>query len=191
MEKLIADAYEKVGVNGIVDFEESADINDSIEYTDGMQIDSGYASPYFINTDKNTCELDNVLVVVFSDKLTELKQVIQVADDAVRNSKSLLIIAPKIESQILRFLILNNDKLKAAAVVSPNHGVFRDIILNDLRLTLGETMTCDKIILNKDTSVFSGCLPIKDKIDLQITDINNKMNSGTLSEFEKLFHKKD
>ena len=188
--KLIADAYDKVGKHGIVDFEESADITDSIEYTDGMQIESGYASPYFINTDKNTCELENVLVKVFDEKLTELKQVIGVADEAVRNNKALLIIAPKIESQILRFLILNNDKLKAAAVVSPNHGLFRDVVLNDLKVILGNSMTCEKVTLLKDSTIFSGCNSDKEACEIQIQDINNKLNVSTLSEFEKIFHKK-
>ena len=70
---LIADAYQKVGKEGVVNFEESNDITDSIIYTDGMQLDNGYCSPYFINTDKNTCDLENVYVAIINEKLTENK----------------------------------------------------------------------------------------------------------------------
>lgn len=71
--KLIAEAYQKVGKEGVVNFEESNDITDSIVYTTGMQLDNGYASPYFINSDNNTCELENVYIAIIHEKLTRTK----------------------------------------------------------------------------------------------------------------------
>ena len=128
--KLIAEAYQKVGKEGVVNFEESNDITDSIVYTTGMQLDNGYASPYFINSDNNTCELENVYIAISPDKLTELKQILPYAEHALKLGKeldrkmSMLVIAPKIESQIIKFLLMNNEQLPSCAIVTPNHGIY-------------------------------------------------------------------
>ena len=194
--KLIADAYQKVGKEGVVNFEESNDITDSIVYTTGMQLDNGYASPYFINSDNNTCELENVYIAISNEKLTELKQILPYAEHALKLGKeldrkmSMLVIAPKIESQIIKFLLLNNDQLSSCAIVTPNHGIYRDIILDDIKSILGDKLVCDKVEVSKDNTVLIGGNSIKEDVDKKIEDIRRKLNSKSLSEFEVLFHKK-
>ena len=194
--KLIADAYQKVGKEGVVNFEESNDITDSIVYTDGMQLESGYYSPYFINTDNNTCELENVYVAIIEEKLTEIKQIQPYAEHAIKLGKeldrkmSMLVIAPKIESQIIKFLVMNQDVLPSCGIITPNHSIYRDIILDDLRDILGDKLVCDKVEISKDNSVLIGCNSIKDKVDKKVEDIRKKLTSKSLSEFEILFHKK-
>ena len=194
--KLIAEAYQKVGKEGVVNFEESNDITDSIVYTTGMQLDSGYSSPYFINSDNNTSELENVYIAIINEKLTELKQILPHAEYALKLGKeldrkmSMLVIAPKIESQIIKFLIMNNDQLQSCAIVTPNHGIYRDIILDDIKSIVGDTLICDKVEVSKDNTILIGGNSIKEEVDKKIEDIRKKLNSKSLSEFEIIFHKK-
>lgn len=194
--KLIAEAYQKVGKEGVVNFEESNDITDSIIYTTGMQLDNGYASPYFINSDNNTCELENVYIAISTEKLTELKQILPYAEHALKLGKeldrkmSMLVIAPKIESQIIKFLLMNNEQLSSCAIVTPNHGIYRDIILDDIKSILGDKLICDKVEVSKDNTVLIGGSPIQSDVDKKIEEIRKKLNSKSLSEFEVIFHKK-
>lgn len=194
--KLIAEAYQKVGKEGVVNFEESNDITDSIVYTTGMQLDNGYASPYFINSDNNTCELENVYIAISPEKLTELKQILPYAEHALKLGKeldrkmSMLVVAPKIESQIIKFLLMNNEQLPSCAIITPNHGIYRDIILDDVKSILGDKLVCDKIEVSKDNTVLIGGNSVKEDVDKKIEDIRRKLNSKSLSEFEVLFHKK-
>lgn len=194
--KLIAEAYQKVGKEGVVNFEESNDITDSIVYTTGMQLDNGYASPYFINSDNNTCELENVYIAISPEKLTELKQILPYAEHALKLGKeldrkmSMLVVAPKIESQIIKFLLMNNEQLPSCAVITPNHGIYRDIVLDDVKSILGDKLVCDKIEVSKDNTVLIGGNSVKEDVDKKIEDIRRKLNSKSLSEFEVLFHKK-
>lgn len=194
--KLIADAYQKVGKEGVVNFEESNDITDSIIYTDGMQLDNGYYSPYFINSDNNTCELENVYITIINEKLTELKQITPYAEHAIQLGKeldrkmSMLVIAPKIESQIIKFLIMNQDVLPSCAIISPNHAIYRDIVLDDIKSIIGTKMICDKVEISKDNTILIGGNSIKEEVNKKIEDIRRKLNSKSLSEFEVIFHKK-
>ena len=194
--KLIADAYQKVGKEGVVNFEESNDITDSIIYTNGMQLENGYYSPYFINTDKNTCELENVYIAISNDKLTELKQITEYAEKALEIGKqldrkmSMLVIAPKIESQIIKFLIMNQDLLPSCAIISPNHSIYRDIILDDIKDIIGDKMICDKAEISKDNTILIGGNPNTEKVNFKIESIRNGLSSKSYSEFEVIFHKK-
>lgn len=191
--KLIADAYNKVGKEGVVNMEESDAVEDSIVYTEGMELESGYLSPYFINMDNNTCELENVYVYISEFEITpDDKEIIKAANHAIQNKNQLLVIAPKIDSNIIRMFMTNNMQgvLKSCCIISPNHKIYRDIILNDIRNMLGENMVCNKVIVGKETTVLLGCSPIKEKVDEEVKSIRNKLNSNSLSEFEIKFHKK-
>ena len=188
--ELIAEAFEKVGRHGVVNIGDSTQVEDSYEITEGMQIESGYMSPFFINTDNNTCELDNVYVFLSTDKLKDLKQIIPEADKAIRNKKSLLVIAPDIDTTIQRTLLINKgNNLDSCCIKSPNTGYYRDIIINDIKNTLGETMLCDKVIITKDTTTFIGCHSEIDNYEI-VKEIENKITNGNLSEQEIQFHSK-
>lgn len=190
--KLIANTYHAVGKDGIVTMEESTEIHDSVVYTTGLQIDNGYSSPYFINTDKNTCELNNVLVFISIEKLSEVtKQLISVCDQAIRERKTLLLMAPDIDSSILRMLLLNKgNKLDSCTVINPGNGIFRDILLDDIRVNLGETMTCEKVVIAKDTTTFIGCNISDETKSQKIAEIKQQLSNTSLSEFEVIFNKK-
>ena len=185
----VATAFEQVGKDGIVTIEESEGVKDTVEYSEGFRIDNGYYSPYFINTSKNTCELENVKVHISSVKMEELKEVVTLADAAVREKKSLLLIAPEFDSEILVFLSTNLSLLKSCVVISPNHGNYRNIMLDDMNLLLGTKSECKKVVITKDTTTFVG---LKDNVDTteKVAQIKSLIKEGDLSEFDLNFHKK-
>ena len=187
---LIADAYIRVGKEGIVQMEQSSDVEDYVVYSEGFEIESGYMSPYFINTDNNTCELKNVLVHISEYEIEETKDIIDVAEEAMKTKKQLLIIAPKINTNVLRFFIVNKSKLESCCITSPGFKHFRDINLQDIRNMLGETMTCEKVIIDKELTTFSGCNPNKELVEKEIESIKSKLNSNSLDEVETKFHLK-
>ena len=188
--KLVSDAFKAVGKNGIVTFEASQDSISSIDVTEGLRLESGYISPYFCNTNKNSCELENALVAIYTDKLTDVKQIINDCEKAMQLNRSILIIAPGIDTIVSRMLILNNEngKLRSCAILSPNHGMYRDNTISDLKLVLGRNMTCDKVIVERDKCTFVGCEQT-DKAEY-INNIKEVLKFDGLSDFEKEFHKK-
>lgn len=188
--ELIASAYKTVGQYGIVNIDESTDVVDSYKVTEGMQIESGYISPFFINTEKNTCELENVLVFISDEKLTQSKQIQEIAGRAIKENKTLLVIAPEIDTTISRILLLNKGRsLESCIIKSPNNGYYRDIMLGDLKHVLGTTMTCEKVIVTKDDTTFIGTQADINN-DAIIEGVNKLIRGGALSEFELVFHKR-
>lgn len=189
--KLIADAFEKVGKNGIVTFQETDDLEDSIEYTDGFRIENGYFSPYFINTAHNTCELENVYVYISDTKIEEVKRVAEIAAQALHAKKSLLLMAPDFDSEVLVFLKENLDKIKSCCVLNPNRRNYREIMLSDLRFYLGADSCCDKVTITNNTTIFTG----RDAYDESaqntlIENIKAILDNPKLSEIDRPFHQK-
>lgn len=188
--KLVADAFDKVGKEGIVTFEESEDVNDKIDFSNGFRIDRGYSSPYFINTSKGSCELEDVYVYISDIKMEELKEVVKIADEAVKAKKSLLLIAPEFDSEILVFLHANLDLLKSCTIISPNNRAYREIALKDIRTLLGSEQVCDKVIITKTTTTFIGCKGDEKEIEDRVNEIRKIVEDNSLTEFDMNFHKK-
>lgn len=188
--KIIAESFYKVGKNGMVTFEESEDITDHIEYTEGFRIEAGYSSPYFINTPKGTCELENVYVHVSDTKMEEVKEVIALADKAMTQHKSLLLIAPDFESEIYIFLKANLDLLKSCTVIAPNFRNYRQIMMDDIRDVIGESCTCQKIICDSKHTTFIGYNSNQDKINEKLQFLNNTIQEEAVNPFDLEFAKK-
>lgn len=188
--KLIADAFELIGKDGIVTFQETEDIKDSIEYTNGFQIGNGFFSPYFVNTPHNTCELENVYVYISDTKIEEVKKVVDVASFAIHEKKSLLLMAPDFDSEVLIFLKENLDKLKSCCVRNPNNRNYREIMLSDLRLYLGESSSCEKVKITQNTCVFLGCQNNEDEIKKRVEGIKLILENTSLLDLDKTFHQK-
>lgn len=187
---LVASAFEKVGKDGIVMFDESEDVMDKVEYTEGFQIDNGFASPYFVNTAKGTCELSDVLVHISDIKMDEVNEVVKLADSAVRSKRSLLLIAPEFDSEILMFLASNKEMLKSCVVISPNHKNFRRIMLEDMRILLGSSSVCKRVVITKEHTTFMGCDSDSEKVKERVEEIRATLAEGSLGEIEETFHKK-
>ena len=187
---LIAEAFNKVGKYGTVNIGESTGVEDTYEVTEGMQIESGYLSPFFINSDDNTCTLENVLVYISKDKIKENKDILDIADQAYEQRMSLLIVAPDIESTVQHTLLLNKQQgFESCCIKSPNTGYYRDIMIGDMQNILGSSMKCKKVVVTKDTTTFIGCNSDTDLTSV-IESIEHKLQNNELSEPELLFHSK-
>ena len=193
---LAREAFNRVGKDGLVQFVESEDVNDVVEYTEGFRIESGFSSPYFVNTFKGTCELEDVMIYISDTKMSEVKKVQEIAGRALVANKSLLLIAPDFDSEIIIFLSRNlydkegNDKLKSCTVKSPDTRSYREMIMEDIKVLLGDDLHCDKVIITQDNTTFIGYNSNKDKLESRVKSIRETINECALSEYEMEFHKK-
>lgn len=194
--RVVAEAFNKVGTEGLVTFQESNDVKDRIEYTEGFKIDSGYESPYFVNTPKNECVLEDVIIYISDTQLEDTKNIRDLAGKAFTEKKSLLLIAPEFDSSLTMFLVKNlfnhdgTPKLKACMVISPNFGALREIMLEDMRILFGQEMHCDKVVITQESTTFRGYHPNQTKLETRIQSIKDIINENALSEIEMNFHKK-
>lgn len=188
--QIIADAYEKVGRDGLVTFEESEEIADRVEYTNGFRIESGYASPYFINTPKGECILEDVFVYVSDAKMEEVKEVVALADKAMKMKKSLLLVAPGFDSEIYIFLKANLDLLKSCTVITPNYRNYRQVMTSDIRDIIGKECICQKVICTNKYTTFIGCDSDKEAIDKKVEELRATVAEKAVSPFDLEFAKK-
>ncbi len=138
--KLIATAIDKVGMEGVVHIEESRTGETYLETVEGLQFGRGYKSPYFV-TDNNsmTATLDNPLILIADQKLTQVKELLPVLEAVSAQAKSLLIIAEDIDNEALATLIVNKMRgtMKVCAVKAPDFGDRRKLVLEDIAITTG------------------------------------------------------
>jgi chaperonin GroEL len=138
--KLIAQAIDKVGLEGVVHIETSKTGDTYLETVEGMQFDRGYKSPYFV-TDNNTmhCVLDNPAVLILDQKLNSVKELLPILEAVSSQGKSLLIIAEDIDNEALATLIVNKMRgtVNVCAVKAPDFGDRRSLILEDIAITTG------------------------------------------------------
>jgi chaperonin GroEL len=145
--RIIAEAMEKVGKDGVITVEEARGMETSLEIVEGMQFDRGYVSPYFV-TDPERMEivLDNPLILIHEKRLTVMKDLLPVLELVARASRPLLIVAEDIESEALATLVVNKLRgtLQVAAVKAPGYGDRRKSMLEDVAvLTGGKAVTED------------------------------------------------
>src|SRR3954466_15144471 len=143
--RMIAEAMQKVGNEGVITVEEAKGMETELEVVEGMQFDRGYLSPYFItNTEKMTVDLDNPYVLIHEKKLSGLQALLPLLEAVVQSSRPLLIIAEDIEGEALATLVVNKLRggLKVAAVKAPGFGDRRKAMLGDIAvLTAGQTIS--------------------------------------------------
>jgi len=141
--KLIATAIEKVGMEGVVHIEESKTGETYLETVEGLQFDRGYKSPYFVtNNTTMTSVLDNPLILIADQKITQVKDLLPVLEGVSSQARSLLIIAEDIDNEALATLIVNKMRgtMKVCAVKAPDFGDRRKLVLEDIAITTGGTV---------------------------------------------------
>ena len=146
--KLIAQAIDKVGLEGVVHIEESKTGDTYLETVEGMQFNRGYKSPYFV-TDNNTmsCTLDNPSILILDQRLNTVKELLPILEAVSSQGKSLLIIAEDIDNEALATLIVNKMRgtVNVCAVKAPDFGERRKLVLEDIaNLTGGVVFSKDK-----------------------------------------------
>ncbi len=145
--KMIAEAMQKVGNEGVITVEEAKSLETELDVVEGMQFDRGYLSPYFItNADKMIAELDDPYILIHEKKLAGLQPLLPVLEAVVQTGKPLLIIAEEVEGEALATLVVNKLRggLKVAAVKAPGFGDRRKAMLEDIAiLTNGQVISED------------------------------------------------
>ena len=203
--KLIADAMEKVGKDGVITVEEAKSIQDELSVVEGMQFDRGYLSPYFItNPEKMQVELSNPFILLFDKKITNLKDLLPVLEQVQKSGKPLLIIAEDIEGEALATLVVNKLRgvLNISAVKAPGFGDRRKAMLEDIAiLTGGEVISeelgrtlesatindlgqASSVVIDKDNTTIVNGAGEKSAIDARITQIKAQI-AETTSDYDK------
>ena len=155
--KLIADAMERVGNDGVITIEESKGFTTELDVVEGMQFDRGYASAYMAtDTDKMEAILDNPYILITDKKIANIQEILPVLEQVVQQGKPLLIIAEDVEGEALATLVVNKLRgtFNAVAVKAPGFGDRRKAMLEDIAiLTGGELITEDLGLDLKDTQI--------------------------------------
>lgn len=202
---LIANAFEQVGLNGVIDIEEASSYNTNIKKVEGLEIKKELISPYFINNQrKGIAELENSYVLIVDDKITYLKDILPALQVATENDKPIFIIAEDIAGEALSSLIVNTMKgnLKVAAIKAPGYGSRRREKLQDFAIFTGATVLSSKysiplrdfnekhlglakkIVSGKTTIIQEGNFDQK-KINDHIAHIKSQIVNDDISTYEK------
>lgn len=138
--KMIADAMDKVGKDGVITVEEAKGTETEVKVVEGMEFDRGYLSPYFVtNTEKMEAELESPYILICEKKITVMKELLPILENVSQTGKPLLIIAEDIEGEALATLVVNKIRgaLKVAAVKAPGFGDRRKAMLEDIAVLTG------------------------------------------------------
>ncbi len=135
--KLIAEAFAKVGKEGVITVEEAKGTDTTVEVVEGMQFDRGYVSPYFVtNSEKMEAELQNPYILIYDKKIAAMKDILHILEKVAQTGRPLLIIAEDLEGEALATLVVNKLRgtIKVAAVKAPGFGDRRKEMLQDIAI---------------------------------------------------------
>ncbi|WP_044893077.1 chaperonin GroEL [Bacillus alveayuensis] len=203
--KLIAEAMERVGNDGVITLEESKGFTTELDVVEGMQFDRGYASPYMItDTDKMEAVLENPYILITDKKISNIQDILPVLEQVVQQGKPLLIIAEDVEGEALATLVVNKLRgtFTAVAVKAPGFGDRRKAMLEDIAiLTGGEVITeelgrdlksttiaslgrASKVVVTKENTTIVEGAGESDRIQARINQIRAQLEETT-SEFDR------
>lgn len=203
--KLIAEAFVKVGNEGVITVEEAKGTETTVEVVEGMQFDRGYISPYFVtNTEKMQAELQQPYILICDRKLSVMKDLVGVLEKTAQSGRPLLIIAEDIEGETLATLVVNKIRgvLKIAAVKAPGFGDRRKEMLQDIAVLTNATViseeqgyklentdlsflgTASSVVIGKDNTTIIGGQGDKKAIEARISQIKAQIEN-TASDYDR------
>ena len=153
--KIIADAMEKVGKEGVITVEEGRGLEDELDVVEGMQFDRGFLSPYFINNQDNmSAELEDPYILLVDKKISNIRELLPVLEGVAKAGRPLLIVAEDVEGEALATLVVNNMRgiVKVAAVKAPGFGDRRKAMLQDIAILTGGTVISEEVGLSLETA---------------------------------------
>ncbi|MDI9529756.1 MAG: chaperonin GroEL [Candidatus Cloacimonadota bacterium] len=156
--RLIAEAMESVGKEGIINIEEAKSIDTGLEKVEGMQFDRGYLSPYFVtNPDKMIAELEDPFILIHDKKISVLKDLLPILQEISQHGRPLLIIAEDIEGEALATLVVNKLRgvLNVVAVKAPGFGDRRKAMLEDISILTGATLISEEMGRRLDSATMA------------------------------------
>jgi chaperonin GroEL len=151
--KIIAEAMNKVGKEGVITVEEGKSLDNELEVVEGMQFDRGYLSPYFINNqDAMSAELEDPYVLLYDKKISNIRDLLPALEAVAKSGKPLLIIAEDIEGEALATLVVNSMRgiIKTCAVKAPGFGDRRKAMLQDIAILTGGQVISEEVGLSLD-----------------------------------------
>tara|TARA_R110002020_G_scaffold30071_7_gene94693 strand:+ start:1198 stop:2835 length:1638 start_codon:yes stop_codon:yes gene_type:complete len=203
--ELIAEAFGKVGKEGVITVEEAKGTETYVDVVEGMQFDRGYLSPYFVtDSEKMQTELENPYILLFDKKISSMKDLLPVLEPVAQSGKPLLIIAEDVDGEALATLVVNKLRgaLKIAAVKAPGFGDRRKAMLEDIAILTGGTViseergftlenatidmlgTAENVTIDKDNTTIVNGSGDKDGIKGRINQIKAQIESTT-SDYDK------
>ncbi|WP_448531326.1 chaperonin GroEL [Pseudothermotoga sp.] len=203
--ELIAEAMDKVGEDGVITVEDSKTLETYVEFTEGMQFDRGYISPYFVtDAEKMEVELKEPFILITDKKLSAVRPLIPILEKVAQTGRPILVIAEDVEGEALTTLVLNKLKgtLMACAVKAPGFGDRRKAMLQDIAILTGGTVISDELGINledvtledlgradlvrvkKDDTIIIGGKGKPEEIKKRIAQIKSQIEQTT-SEYEK------
>jgi chaperonin GroEL len=202
---LIAQAFGKVGKEGVITVEEAKGTDTYVDVVEGMQFDRGYLSPYFVtDSEKMTADLENPYILLFDKKISAMKDLLSVLEPVAQSGKPLLIIAEDVDGEALATLVVNKlrGSLKIAAVKAPGFGDRRKAMLEDIAILTNGTViseergfslenttidmlgSCEKVTIDKDnTTIVNGSGAAKN-IKTRVNQIKSQIETTT-SDYDK------
>src|SRR5450756_1698664 len=156
--KIISDAMDKVGKEGVITVEDGKGLNNELEVVEGMQFDRGYLSPYFINNpDKQMTVLDNPYVLLHDKKISNIRDLLPVLEAVAKAGRPLLIVAEDVDGEALATLVVNNIRsiLKTVAVKAPGFGDRRKAMLEDIATLTGGTVIAEEVGLSLENATLT------------------------------------
>ena len=202
---LIAQAFEKVGKEGVITVEEAKGTDTYVDVVEGMQFDRGYLSPYFVtDSEKMTTELDNPYILLYDKKISSMKDLLPVLEPVAQSGKPLLIIAEDVDGEALATLVVNKlrGSLRIAAVKAPGFGDRRKAMLEDIAILTGGTViaeergfsldnatidmlgTAEKVSIDKDNTTIVNGAGEAEQISARVNQIKAQIETTT-SDYDK------
>jgi chaperonin GroEL len=203
--ELIAQAFGKVGKEGVITVEEAKGTDTYVDVVEGMQFDRGYLSPYFVtDSDKMIASLENPYILLFDKKISTMKDLLPVLEPVAQSGKPLLIISEDVDGEALATLVVNKlrGSLKIAAVKAPGFGDRRKAMLEDIAILTNGTViseergfslenttldmlgSCEKVTIDKDnTTIVNGAGAAKN-IKTRVNQIKSQIETTT-SDYDK------
>jgi len=198
--KLIADAMRKVSKDGVITIEEAKGTETTIGLVEGMQLDRGYLSPYFVtDAEKMECVMEKPLILIYEKKISNLKDFLPILEPAIQTGRPLLVIAEDVDSEALATLVVNRlrAQLKICAIKAPGFGERRKDMLEDIAILTGGVVisedkglkleqatvemlgTAEKVTVTKDNTTIVNGNGDKENIRMRIEQLKNQMENTT------------
>jgi len=203
--KLLAEAMEKVGKDGVITIEESKTAETTLDVVEGMQFDRGYLSPYFVTSpEKMEVNFDNANILITDKKISSMKELLPILEKSLQQSKPLLIVAEDVDGEALTTLVVNKLRgtLNVAAVKAPGFGDRRKEMLKDLAALTGGTLISEelgmsletaglenlgsakKISIDKENTTIVDGAGEKSAVEARVGEIKNQI-ANTTSDYDK------
>jgi len=200
--EILAEAMEKVGYDGIISVEDAKGTTTSLDIVEGMQVDRGYLSPYFVtNSEKMNVTYDNARILLIDGKLSSMRDMLPLLEQIVQSRTPLLIIADEVEGEALQGLVVNrvNANLQVVAIKSPGYGQHKEELLKDMSiLTGGKIVSAStglklsqakisdlgilkRVVVDAKSSTLVSNGSTKESVDAHVAGLKSQMRDITLT----------